>query len=354
MIQQLYTPGPVPVPPEIRNAGSVLHHRSDAFLDLSQRLWSNLKKVFRTESPVAVLSGSGMCGIESVVASTVRHGDAVVVLNHGRFGQRLVQINTIYGATVHNLEVEWGQTITPGMVEHYLSTLSNITAVWCVHSETSTGVLLDLESIAHVIRKYFPSALILVDGVLGVGIEKLEVDLWGIDAVVTGIQKGLRCPPGIACVSVSQRAHEHMKMVPQATYTMHLPTVLADLDKGLFTWTPPVTLVGMLEASTLDFVGRGLPAVWEHHKELAGYVRRRGKDIGLQSFGDGTAHGVVVFSHAQAIEIVQTLAKDYNFIVAFGQDHLAPTTFRVGTCGSYTQAAMDELFDAIKTVVNDL
>jgi len=352
MSSRLYTPGPVPVPPAVSEASySVLHHRSQEFLDVSQRMWANLRTVFQTTSPVAVLPGSGMTAIESAIASTVKTGDRVVVLQHGRFGERLAAINTIYGAHVIDISVAWGETITAEMVEERLSSIGHISCVWLVHSETSTGVALDVASITNAIRQTAPDALIMVDAVLSLAIQELLPDTWGIDAVATGIQKGLMCPPGLGCVSVSSRMQQRMKGVDRRSYTLDLNTVLRDAERGYFTWTPPVTLVSSLEVALGMLCAQPIRDIWEHHTSLTAHVQNLAHQRGLNIFGDGSARGVVVLQHDDAGSLVRTLETDYGIIVASGQDHLLDRTFRIGTCGSYTNKMMDELFHVIDQIV---
>lgn len=351
MSQRLYTPGPVPVPPRVTEACSrpLLYHRSREFRDLSQRVWEGLQRVFLTTDPVLVLSGSGMTGIESCVASTVRPGDRVVVLHHGRFGERLVKINQLYGAHVIELGVAWGEEITAEMVEERLSSMSDIASVWLVHSETSTGVSLNLKQISEVVHRVAPDSLLMVDGVLTVAIEPLHMSEWNLDAVVAGIQKGLMCPPGAAVVAVSQRMIEMIKSHAPCSYTLDLTTVLKDQERGLFTWTPPVSLIAGLDVALTMIQEEGLPNVWKRHADLATYVRDCAAQLDLSPFGCATSNGVVVVQGNDVQSIIDALA-ERDVIVAGGQDQLKGRIMRIGTCGSYTTDMMNGLFESIRSL----
>ncbi len=354
MIKRLFAPGPVPVPPDVVEACArpVLHHRSSEFKDLSQDVWRNLQTVFCTSNPVLILAGSGMTGIEACIASTVAPGDKVLVICHGRFGERLSHINRCYGASVIELIVEWGETVPIDLIEQRLQAESNISTVWLVHSETSTGVALDLESISAVVHRYAPDALLMIDAVLSIAIQEVQTDRWKLDAVVTGIQKGLMCPPGLACVSASERMISRMQSREPRSYTLDLNTILKDQQRGLFTWTPPVSLIAGLHVALTNICSRGLPEVWTHHTDLADSVRQNAIRRGMALYGTSNAMGVVVLEHSQSSEIIHELDRVHNMIVIDGQDHLEHRVIRIGTCGSYTNEMMNDLFDAIDVVLS--
>ncbi|MBU3678306.1 MAG: aminotransferase class V-fold PLP-dependent enzyme, partial [Candidatus Kapabacteria bacterium] len=203
---KLYTPGPVPVPQRVMHVACqpIIHHHSEQFHQVLATTRSNIGRIIQTEQTVVLLSGSAMTAIESVTAASLRPSDRVMVLRHGRFGDRLADCCAVYGADVVSCAVPWGNSIAP---EQFRSTLQNeltkgpLRAVWLVHSETSTGVSIDLEQISSILRELSPETLLLVDGVTSVAIQELCIDSWGVDAVVCGVQKGLMCPPGIGIIA---------------------------------------------------------------------------------------------------------------------------------------------------------
>lgn len=365
MTQRLFTPGPVRVPPEILAAAAEppLYHRSDEFRVCSQRVWTNLKKVFKTANPVAVLAGSGMTGIEAAITSTLRRGESAIVLVHGRFGERIAHIMRIHGVTPHVIEVPWGETIKPEAVVTTLKEFPNASALWMVHGETSTGVALDVEAIALAVRaecagrteraasSQTKDILICVDAIASLAIHPLETDAWSLDIVVAGIQKGLMCPPGLVCVSVSPRALERVVDNDIRTYTLDLQTVLAHQEKGLFTWTPPVTLVRALDVALNLVLLEGLPNVWQRHADVSRMLQEGVRDRGLSVFGDGTSHAVTPVVLANANTFRQRLLQRHAIVIANGQDHLSGTLVRIGTCGSITRRDILELFNAIDDVL---
>ncbi len=355
MNQRLYTPGPVTVPHAVADAvsASPLYHRSAAFRDLSRSVWDGLRDVFGSTHRVVVLAGTGMTGIEACIASTVGEGTTVLVVRHGRFGERLAQINRIYGATVVEIVAEWGEQIDAETIMAQCAEIPHIDAMWCVHSETSTGVCLDVASIARAVRERYPEALIMVDAVLSVGIEPLRCSEWGLDAAVAGIQKGLLCPPGLACVHMSERLEQRLH-TQRRTYTTDLMTVVRDQDKGLFTWTPPVTLMAGLDAAIRQLIAIGMPAVWSLHADRARRIHDACIARGFSAFGVSNAHGVVVVEHPQADALRRRLEQEHSMIVAGGQDRLAGRVVRIGTCGAMTDPMIDELFEAVDTILTEL
>ncbi|MBU3742128.1 MAG: alanine--glyoxylate aminotransferase family protein [Candidatus Kapabacteria bacterium] len=350
---RLFTPGPVPVSAAVLAACAAppLFHRGKPFMEMSQRVWQNLRAVYRTEYHVVVLAGSGMTGIEAAMASTLAPGDTVVVLEHGRFGARLATIAERYGAAPSVLRVPWGETITAAMVEEYLRPLQGVRHVWLVHSETSTGVALELEAIARSIRRVAPDTLIGVDAITSMAIHAVETDAWDLDLVVSASQKGFACPPGLATVGISPRAEARMRARPASTYTLHLPTVVDSMKQGLFPWTPPVTLIAGLDVALDVILAEGLDLVWQRHADLARYTQSALADRGFTLFGDGSSHAVTVIADERASQIKRGLLEKHDIVIAGGQDLLQDKVFRIGTCGNVHRADIEDLMRAIDDVL---
>ncbi|MBM4178712.1 MAG: alanine--glyoxylate aminotransferase family protein [Ignavibacteria bacterium] len=357
---RLFTPGPVPSPQRVLDAcaSGVLFHHGEEFSSVLDETWTNLQTIFSTDNPVVMLPGSGMSGMEACVASTVASSDRVVVFHHGRFGMRLVRINQIHGSDVIEHAVTWGDSWTPDHVRECL--LSDreggeISAVWFVHSETSTGVALDMASISLVVRELLPTALLLLDGVTSVGVQEVLPDTWGIDAVSVGVQKGLMSPPGLACVSLSERMQDSLRRGrDRRTYTLDLASYLDATRERKMVWTPPVTLVNGLREATRMMLEEGLQNVWNRQRETSSFMREALLARGFSSYGDGSSAGVVVVSHPQSEQIRSILRDRYGFVVAGGQDHMHGKIIRIGTCGPYTMADMHDLLDAIDGTIAEV
>ena len=351
--QLLFTPGPVPLPVEVATAGASVewYHQSDAFGSFIEHLSIRLQRVLYAQSPVLMLSGSSMTGLDACAASLQRKDDVVLVLHHGRFGERVRDIARLYSDHVAVCSASWGDTIDLDELRTTIASMPRVDIVWCVHSETSTGVSIDLASVATIVRTAHPDALICVDAVTSAAIQELQTTAWGLDAVITGIQKGFSCSPGLALVALSERAKEKAES-SRDLYTLDLHRVDVNLRSRRATWTPPTSLMAQLSASVDMLLHRGMPAVWQHHHDLYADVRSRAEERGFTVWGASTSRGVLVLSHPEGQRIRTTLERKFNMIIADGQDHLAGQVVRFGLCGSYTVDRYTMLFNAIDHILS--
>ena len=202
----LMTPGPTPVPPQVLDAMGqpIVHHRGPDFVAVLERCLARIKEVFRTEQEVLLFTASGTGGMESAVANLCSPGERVLVVSAGYFGERWMQLAAAYGAEVEELRYEWGEAPTADDLAARLDELGGVSAVLLTQSETSTGVVADVQALASVVKER--EALVVVDAVSSLGAIPCETDAWGLDVVVSGSQKALMTPPGLALVSVSPAA----------------------------------------------------------------------------------------------------------------------------------------------------
>ncbi len=321
-----------------------------------QETTRDLRSIFCTSQTVVMLSGSAMTGIESVAGCCIQPGDHVLVLCHGRFGDRLAACSALRGATVHTLSVPWGESIDVDHLRQHLTHLlatCRLRAVWMVHSETSTGVALDIKELAAVVHERTPETFVLVDGVTSIAIQEVRTDEWKLDAVVTGAQKGLFSPPGLAIVSLSARLEEYARSHASALYVNDMRRVLEASDKGLMLWTPPVTIVAALQVAARQIVRKGLETVWREHAERREYVRQQATQRGFELFGEGSSQALVMLSHERVNDVRMALKERFSMLVADGQDQLSGRVLRIGICGSYTIESLAELFGAMDTILVD-
>jgi aspartate aminotransferase-like enzyme len=202
----LLTPGPTPVPPEVlaELAKPVIHHRERDFREIYERCLARLQDVYRTRNDVLMFTTSGTGAFESAVANLTSPGDRQLVLSAGNFGERWAGMASAFGADLVHARLEWGETPEPDDLRSALGDAGDVKVVYLTHSETSTGVVCDVQALAAVGKE--AGALVVVDAVSSLGAVPLESDLWGIDVVVSGSQKALMCPPGLAFASVSAAA----------------------------------------------------------------------------------------------------------------------------------------------------
>src|SRR5918999_689053 len=201
----LVTPGPTPVPPEVlaATAAPMIHHRTPEFRTILARVLERLQQVFRTERDVALFASVGTGVMESAVANLCSPGDRVLVVSNGFFGARWAAIPRGYRCDVDHLRYDWGETPSADDVASRLDE-SSAKVVFLTHSDTSTGVVADIRSITERLRG--AEALIAVDAISSLAAVPLEMDSWGLDAVVTSSHKALMTPAGLAAVAVSSAA----------------------------------------------------------------------------------------------------------------------------------------------------
>jgi serine---pyruvate transaminase len=335
----LMTPGPTPAPPEVLAAIAqpVIHHRGPDFRKLYSDCLGRLREVFRTESEVLLFGGSGTGAMESAVANLCSPGEPVLVVSAGYFGERWAGLANAYGADVDHLRYAWGEIPSPTDVSARLRE-RDATAVFLTHSETSTGVVSDLQPFAAAARE--AGALSIVDAVSSLGAVPLETDAWDIDVVATGAQKALMTPPGLAMVSASQGAWERSASATSPRFYWDWERTRngqATLDAPV---TPPVSLVAGLDVALRMLLDEGLESVFDRHIRLGRACREGLKAMGLELFSpDDDSSAVVTAARApdgiDSGELVLLLRDRHGVTLAPGQGELKGKIFRIGHIGYY-------------------
>ncbi len=335
----LMTPGPTPAPPEVLAAIAqpVIHHRGPDFKKLYADCLGRLREVFRTASEVLLFGGSGSGAMESAVSNLCSPGEPVLVVSAGYFGERWAAIARAYGADVDHLRYDWGEIPSAQDVATRLQERP-ATAVFLTHSETSTGVVADLQPFAAVARE--AGALSVVDAVSSLGAVPLETDAWGIDVVASGAQKALMTPPGLAMLSASEAAWEKTTSATSPRYYWDWERTRkgqSTLDAPV---TPPVSLVAGLDVALRMLLEEGLESAWERHVRLGRACREGVKALGLELFSpDDDSSAVVTAIRApesvDSDELVLLLRDRHGVTLAPGQGELKGKVFRIGHIGYY-------------------
>ncbi len=333
-------PGPVMVHEDVllRSAKQVMNHRSEEFEEVLRECLELSRYVFQTEGEVAIITGSGTAGMEAAVYSLVEPGEEVVAVVNGKFGERFADIAERRGAEVIRVEFEWGEVADPERVEEALAD-SDAEVVTMVHCETSTTVLNPVEEVARVCREY--DVIFVVDAISSLGGAEFRMDDWGVDVCVTGSQKVLGCPPGLALVAVNDRALERMEERESGSYYLDLPKYLRFLkeDPMQTPYTPAVNEFYALLEALRRLKKEGLENRWERCRELQRVVREGIRALGLELFVEDdeiaspTVTGVVYPDGVDDREFRGLLRDKYDVVVAGGQDHLAGKIFRIGHMG---------------------
>jgi serine---pyruvate transaminase len=340
----LFTPGPTPVPPEVLEATSrpIIHHRSSDFRTIFERCLDRLAQVYRTTSDVLVYTASGTGGMESAVSNLTRPRDRVIVISAGHFGERWATIARNFGCEVEEIAYEWGESPAADDLAQRLRELGGAKVVFITHSETSTGVVADVQALAAAAKE--AGSLVVVDAVSSLGAVPLETDAWGLDAVVSGSQKALMAPPGIATVSVSADAWAAVPDGADGRYYFDWRRARERQEQFDPAFTPAVSIVVALDVALGILLDEGLEQAFERHVRLGRACRAGVKAMGLELFSpDEDRSAVVTAINApdgiDSSELVQTLRDRQGIVLAPGQGPLKGKIFRIGHIGYY------DLFD---------
>ncbi|MHB1049475.1 MAG: pyridoxal-phosphate-dependent aminotransferase family protein [Bacteroidota bacterium] len=357
MKKRLFTPGPTPIPETVmlRMAEPIIHHRNPEFNEILTRVNKNLKYLFQTEQPVLTLTSSGTGGVESTFVSLFSPGDTIISVNGGKFGERWVKMPKTFGLNVVEVKVAWGKAPTAEQILSALKANPNAKAVYLVHSETSTGAATDVKSLAKLIREN-STALVCVDGITAVGAHEMRFDEWGIDVCVTGSQKGLMIPPGLAFVALSKRAIEKMETATLPRFYFDLKKALKSYQDNDTPWTPAVSLVIGVDAALTLLVNEGIENVWARHQRLANAIRAGVTGCGLKLFSDFPSFAVTPVWVPEGVEwkkFNKILKGKYGITIAGGQDDFKDKIFRISHLGYYDELDMISMIGALELTLKE-
>ena len=352
----LLTPGPTPVPPEVLAvlAEPMIHHRARDFKGIYERSLARLREVYRTANDVLLFTASGTGAFEAAVANLTSPGDRVLVVSAGNFGERWAALTRAYGADVVHVRLEWGETPDPEDLRSALAEAGDVRVVYLVHSETSTGVVADVQALAAVAKD--AGALVVVDAVSSLGAVPLETDAWGIDVVVSGSQKALMTPPGLAMVSVSERAWAARGESARFYFDWERTRkAQAKLDAP---FTPAVSLVKALDVALGLLLEEGLEAAFDRHARLGRACREGVKAMGLQLFSPDEDRSAVVTAirapdGVDSGDVVSSLRDRLGITIAGGQGDLKGKIFRIGHIGWFDVFDITTALAGVELVLAD-
>lgn len=332
----LLTPGPTPVPERVllAMAKPMIHHRTSEFQEVLKEVEENLKYVFCTKNDVLILTSSGTGAMEGSVANLLSPGDTAICVNGGKFGERWGEICKGYGVNAVVLKVEWGNAVTPKEIENALKSNSSAKVVFITQCETSTGVATDVEAIAKIVSK--TNAVLVVDAISSLGAMELKMDEWGVDVVVSGSQKGLMLPPGLAFAAFSEKAWKLAAQSKCPKYYFDFTKARKSTQKTDTPWTPAVSLVIGLKEALKMIRGEGLENVIARHSLLAQATRGAMQAIGLELFSkypSNTVTPVKVPAGVDGEKLVKDIRSKYGISIAGGQDEMKGKIFRIACLG---------------------
>src|SRR5215469_15330163 len=359
---RLFTPGPTPLLPaaQFAMAAADIHHRTPEFRALFTRVLSQLKDFVGTKNDVIILSSSGTGAMEAAVSNLTSPGDRVLVLTAGKFGERWSALTKAFGCHVVVIEKPYGQTFDLNEVKGALK--SETRAVFVQATESSTGVRHDIEGIAKLLKAENSEALLIVDGITGLGTTHLDMDGWGIDVLIGGSQKAVMMPPGLAYLAVSQRGWDRMEASKNPRYYFDLRKERKNAAKGESAYTPPVALIAALGAS-LDYIaGQAEGNLCEGRKQLvdnaetcAAMTRAAAEAMGLKLFAPkgyeaAAATAILPPEGTDSGVIVKGLKSKFAAIVTDGQGEMKGHLFRIAHIGFFDYLDTIAIIGALEQV----
>ena len=334
----LLAPGPTPVPETVNleMAAPMVHHRTPQFSKVFGEAAEDAKYLFQTKQDVLILASTGTGGMESCITNLFSPGDKVLVVNGGKFGERWGKISESYGLEPVWVNVNWGQAVDVNEVKAILDKDKDIRAILTQASETSTTVAHPIEELSKLTRDR-DDILLVVDGITGVGVFPLPMDDWGIDAMITGSQKALELPPGLALVALSEKAWKFADQSKCPHFYFDLKKERKNLGNQTSAYTPAVSLVIGLRAVLKSIKEEGLENVHKRHNRLARATRAAAKALGLQMIAPDSpadsATGVFVPEGIDGGKIVKSLRDEFGVTLAGGQDQWKGKIIRIAHLG---------------------
>jgi len=355
--QRLLTPGPTQVPQQalLSMARQVTHHRTPEFRRLMAEVFEGLKYLFQTENDVVVLSSSGTGAMEAAVVNLVPRGGKAIVLESGKFAERWREIAETFGIQVVRHVVPWGEPFEAREVARLLQEHPDAVAVFSTLQETSTGVGHDIEAIGRVVSG--SDALLVVDGISGVGAMECRADAWGIDVLVVGAQKALMTPPGLAFLAVSPAAWRQIESIPRPAFYFDLLAYRRALANSETPYTPAIPLVVALAESLRLIRGEGIENVWARRELLARATRAGFEALGLKLVARRPAAGVTAVYFPAGLDgkrFLERLQQRFGVKLAGGQGPLKGKIFRIAHFGQLDELDVLSALAAVELVLAEM
>lgn len=358
MKKRLFTPGPTPIPEKIslEMAQPIIHHRNPEFKEIYRQVNENLKYLFQTSQPVFTLTSSGTGAMEASVCNILNEGEKAIYVNGGKFGARWGELLNAFGGIPIEIKKEWGTPPTADEIIKHLKNNPDVKAVYLTHSETASGTLTDIREITSNVRKV-SDALVIVDGITSIGAIELKMDEWGVDIVLTGSQKGLMIPPGLAFIALNERAWKKVESTNNRNFYFSLPRTKKAYEGGDTPWTPAITLIIGLNEALKMIRSEGLENVWVRHSKLAEGIRAGCKALGLKLLSKNPSNAITAVYVPEGIDFKKfndALKYEFGVTVAGGQDHLKGKIFRISHLGYYDEIDMVGMISALEMTLTKI
>jgi aspartate aminotransferase-like enzyme len=349
---RLFTPGPTPLLPaaQFAMAAADIHHRTPEFRALYERVLAQLKVFVGTKNDVLLLASSGTGAMEASVSNLTSPGDRVLVLSAGKFGERWDSLAKAFGCQVDLVTVPYGETFSLDAIKKAIR--SDTRAVFVQATESSTGARHDIKAIAALLKDSGSEALLIVDGITGLGTTHLDIDAWGVDVIIGGSQKAVMIPPGLAYLSLSDRAWKATETSKNPRYYFDLRKERKNAQKGESSYTPAVALIAAMGAA-LDYIAAqaggdlaaGRDALIDNAETCAAMTRAAVQALGLKLFAptapSAAATAILPPAGIDSGIIVKELKRRFAAVITNGQGEMKGQIFRIAHIG---------LFDYMDTI----
>ncbi|NPA94700.1 MAG: alanine--glyoxylate aminotransferase family protein [Thermodesulfobacteria bacterium] len=358
MKRYLIAPGPVAVDPHVMAVMSqpVMHHRSPQFSKILSQVRKDLKYLYQTNNDCLIFASSGTGGMEACVSNLLSPGDKAICIVGGKFGERWAEMCDAFGVEHVDINVEWGHAVDPAQVADALDEHPDAKAVFVQAHETSTGAMHPVEELGKIVGQRDGTVLV-VDAISALGVYDMKVDEWGLDVVVTGSQKSLSLPPGLAVVSVSDKAWKFAEKAKNSHYYFNFLKERKAMAKDTTAYTSAVSLIIGLAEVLKQIRERGLENLFAHHRLLSGGTKAAVEAMGLEQFSKAPSDALTIIKAPEGIngqDIVKILREDYGITIAGGQAHLKGKVFRIAHYGYLSQWDMIIVIAAIERALNEL
>jgi aspartate aminotransferase-like enzyme len=332
----LLSPGPTPVPESVLAAAAepIIHHRTPEFSKIFMEVTEGIKSVFGTQEDVYILTSSGSGAMEACIVNTLNPKDKVLAINGGKFGERWGHIGRAFSVDVIDITLEWGDVFTKEQLAAALRAHPGAKAVFTTLSETSTGTVYDIKGYGEVVSQ--TDAVLVVDGISGIGAMPCPMDEWKVDVLISGSQKSFMIPPGLAYISFSPKAWNLVEKATLPRFYFDARKCRKNLEKQTTPWTPAISLI-IQQKKSLDIIkAMGLPEFFEHHRILGESTRAGVRALGLELLSKNPGNiltAVTVPAGVDGGKLVKTMQSKYKVYIAGAQDPNKGKFFRIAHLG---------------------
>jgi len=355
----LFSPGPTMLPPGVllKMAEPIMHHREPEFEKIFAEVREGLRYLFQTKNEVLIFTSSGTGAMEGAVSNLLSKGDKALVVRGWKFGERWGEICKAYGIEFIPIDVDWGRAVDPRQIQKALESNLSVRAIYTQASETSTGAKHPIREIAEIVKKY-EEIILVVDAITGIGVFNLPMDEWGIDVLISGSQKALMLPPGLAFAALSDKAWKFVERSNLPKYYFDFKRELKSAEKNQNSYTPAISLFVGLRESLHLIREEGLEGIFQRHEMLAEATRAAVKALGLELYAaDSPSNALTAVKVPEGIsggKLKNLFFEKFGITVAGGQDRAKGKIIRIAHLGYYERLDMVMVISALEMLLKEM